>query len=161
VPLPTGTAKAPRGAAKAIPVADIVQTEKGTLALRGPMVPHQSFLAGAGRGASPPVTGSKGAIDTLYPCRIDRMAGAVAITGPPPGMVSVGGYRFVLSELEDIVRRAHSGGAVTALPDALAGHRLAGISSGRGDIIRLALGGLGVNPLLVDAFQSSQPLTRR
>jgi len=89
------------------------------------------------------------------------MAGTVTVTGPPPGMISVGGYRFVMSELEDIVRRAHSGGSVTAFPDALAGHRLAGIAGGRDEIIRLALGGLGVNPLLVEAFQPSQPLTRR
>ena len=68
-------------------------------------------------------------------------------------MISVGAYRFILSELEDTVRRAHSGGLVTALTDALVGHRLAGISSGRDEVIRLALGGLGVNPLLIDAFQ--------
>jgi hypothetical protein len=118
------------------------------------MVPHQSFIANASRGPSPLAKPApKSAIDTFYPCRIDRTAGRVALTGPPPGMVSVGGYRFVMSELEDTVRRAHSGGSVTALPDALVGHRLAGISSGRDEVIRLALGGLGVNPLIVDAFQ--------
>ena len=40
----------------------------------------------------------------------------------------------------------------TALPDALAGHRLAGNSGGRDEIIRVALARLGVNPLLTDAF---------
>ena len=154
VPLPSGTAKAPSGSANAVPIAEIAQTEKGTLALRGAMVPHPSFLAGASRETSPPVkAGPKRAIDTFYPCRVDEAAGTVTVTGPPPGMVSVGAYRFVLSELEDTVRRAHSGGSVTALPDALVGHRLAGISSGRDEVIRMALGGLGVNPLLVDAFQ--------
>jgi hypothetical protein len=154
VRLPAGTAKAPSSSDSAVPIAEIVQTEKGTLALRGAMVPHQSFIANASRGPSPLAkTAPKSAIDTFYPCRIDRTAGRVALTGPPPGMVSVGGYRFVMSELEDTVRRAHSGGSVTALPDALVGHRLAGISSGRDEVIRLALGGLGVNPLIVDAFQ--------
>ncbi len=76
------------------------------------------------------------------------------MTGPPPGVVSVGGYRFVLSELEDLVRRANGGAFVTALPDALAGHRLAGISGGDGDV-RAALAGLGVNPLVADAFRAA------
>ena len=73
------------------------------------------------------------------------------MTGPPPGVVSVGSYRFVLRELEDMVRRADGGAFVTALPDALAGHRLAGISGSGGDI-RATLAGLGVNPLIADAF---------
>jgi hypothetical protein len=151
--LPAGTASAPSGSDSAVPIAEITQTDKGTLALRGAMVPHQSFIANASRGPSPlGRTAPRSAIDTFYPCRIDRTAGTVTVTGPPAGMVSVGAYRFVMSELEDTVRRAHSGGSVTALPDALAGHRLAGISSGRDEVIRLALGGLGVNPLLVDAF---------
>ena len=154
VRLPAGTATAPSGSPGAVPIAEITQTDKGTLALRGAMVPHQAFIAAASRGPSPPAkTAPKSAIDTFYPCRIDRSAGTITVTGPPPGMVSVGAYRFVMSELDDTVRRAHSGGSVTALPDALVGHRLAGISSGRDEVIRLALGGLGVNPLLVDAFQ--------
>jgi hypothetical protein len=154
LPLPSGTAKAPSGSASAVPIAAIVQTEKGTLALRGAMVPHQSFFAGASRETSPPAkVGPKRAIDTFYPCRTDEAAGTATVTGPQPGMVSVGAYRFVLSELQDTVRRAHSGASVTAFPDALAGHRLAGVSSGRDELVRLALDGLGVNPLLIDAFQ--------
>jgi hypothetical protein len=41
---------------------------------------------------------------------------------------------------------------VTALPDALAGHRLAGLSGGSGNIgdKLVALGG---NPLLIEAFR--------
>ena len=74
------------------------------------------------------------------------------MTAPPPGIVSVGGYRFVLSELEELVRRADGGAFITALPDALAGHRLAGISGAGGDV-RAALAELGVNPLLADAFR--------
>ena len=65
----------------------------------------------------------------------------------------MGAYRFVMSELEDTVRRAHSGGIGHGVARCAGGHRLAGISSGRDEVIRLALGGLGVNPLLVDAFQ--------
>ena len=57
----------------------------------------------------------------------------MSLTGPPAGIVSVGGYRFLLNELEDAVQGANGGAFVVALPDALAGHRLAGISSG-GDV---------------------------
>ena len=37
---------------------------------------------------------AEGFVDTFYACRLDRMTGTVAVTGPPPGVVSVGGYRF-------------------------------------------------------------------
>jgi hypothetical protein len=149
VRLPTGSVKAPRGSADAVTIADIMRTEKGTLAVRGPMVPFQTFPRSASAHLT---TGANGIADTLYPCRVDRMAGTVTVTGPPPGIVSVGGYRFVLSEIEKIVRHTHSGASVTALPDALAGHRLAGSSGDRDEIIRVALARLGVNPLLTDAF---------
>ena len=75
------------------------------------------------------------------------------MTGPPPSVVSVGSYRFALSELERLVRRIDSSAFVTALPDALAGHRLAGISGSSGAHAELAE--LGVNPLIVDAFDDS------
>jgi hypothetical protein len=68
----------------------------------------------------------------------------------------VGGYRFVLNQLEELVRRTNRGAFVTALPDALAGHRLAGISGETGDI-RSALTALGVNPLLAAAFGEPRP----
>lgn len=154
VPLPTGTVTAPRGSANAMRVVDIVRTEAGTLALRGPMVPRHPFPPSAARLPAPHLKAdAEGFVDTLYPCRIDRMMGNVTVTGPPPGIVSVGGYRFVLSELEGVVRRANSGASVTALPDALAGYRLGGICGG-GDDVRAALAGHGVNPLIADAFQT-------
>jgi hypothetical protein len=64
----------------------------------------------------------------------------------------------VLRELENAVRRASDGAMLTALPDAVAGHRLAGISE---DIegTRATLTEFGVNPLLTDAFRDRQPKT--
>jgi hypothetical protein len=50
------------------------------------------------------------------------------VTAPPPGLVSIGGHRLILTELQDEVRRLAPDAAVTALPDSLAGHRLAGIA---------------------------------
>ena len=46
-----------------------------------------------------------GFADTVYPCRPDRDGGELIVTGPPPGMVSVGGYRFILDQLQDAVTR--------------------------------------------------------
>jgi hypothetical protein len=119
------------------------------------MVPRHPFPPGAERLGPPRLKADpEGSVDTFYPCRLDRMSGTVTVTGPPPGVVSVGSYRFVLRELEDLVRSADGGAFVTALPDALAGHRLAGIS-GSGGNIRAALAGLGVNPLVADAFDAA------
>ena len=146
---------APRGSPNAVTVAEIMRTGTGTIALRGPMVPRNAFPPVVETGVSPdPRADADGFVDTFYPCRIDRMTGIATVTGPPPGIVSVGGYRFVLGELEDVVRRANDGAFITALPDALAGHRLAGISSGTGELCA-ALTRLGVNPLVADAFQAA------
>jgi hypothetical protein len=155
VPLPVHAVMAPRGSRSGVTVAEIARTGSGTIALRGPMVPRHAFPPFVETGVSPyPRADADGFVDTFYACRIDRMTGIAAVTGPPPGVVSVGGYRFVLSELEDAVRRANDGAFITALPDALAGHRLAGISSGTGELCA-ALARLGVNPLVADAFPAA------
>jgi hypothetical protein len=92
-----------------------------------------------------------GFVDTGYPCLPDSPT--LQVTGPPPGTVSVGGYRFVLRELQDTVTQTGSGEAtLAALPDALAGHRLAGAAAD-GEALREALVTLGANPLLVGAFR--------
>ena len=54
------------------------------------------------------------------------------VTGPPPGIISFGGYRFVVRELHDWCARPENGaGSLAVLPDALAGHRLAGTAADR------------------------------
>ncbi len=152
-PLPAGAIFAPRGAAGGVLLAEMARTETGTLALRGPMVPRHAFPPGAERRGMPYLRAdAAGFVDTRYPCRLDPASGTFAVAGPPPGMVAVGGYRFALAELEERVRRTDSAAFVTALPDALAGHRLAGIAAT--DDMRSALTALGVNPLLADAFGS-------
>ena len=98
---------------------------------------------------------AEGFVDTFYPCRLDWTEGTVEVTGPPPSVVSVGSYRFVLSELQGLVRRTDGGAFVTALPDALAGYRLAGMSGNDG--VRAGLAKLGVNPLIAEAFDDGSP----
>jgi hypothetical protein len=120
------------------------------------MVPRDAFPLGADRLGMPHLKAdAEGFVDTFYPCRLDRMMGTVEVTGPPSGVISVGSCRFVLSELGELIRRTDGSAFVTALPDALAGHRLAGMSGTDG--VRAELAELGVNPLIVDAFDDSSP----
>jgi non-ribosomal peptide synthetase component E (peptide arylation enzyme) len=152
-PVPFGTMFAPRGARGAIAVGEIVATPTGTIALRGPMVPRAPFPPGAERSTRPYFkVAQSGYVDTGYACRIEREASAMVVTGPPPGIVSVGGYRFVARELQDLVGGADGVGMLAVLPDALAGHQLAGSANDRG-ALQESLARQGVNPLLVGAFR--------
>jgi hypothetical protein len=151
VPLSVGPVTAPRAAAGAVLVVEIQRTGTGTIAVRGPMVPRFPFPSGAERGNAPYLKiAADGLVDTGYTCRVDR--DVVAVTGPPPGIVSFGGYRFVLRELQELLARVGKDSTLTALPDALGGQRLAGTATDR-EKIRAKLGGLGINPLIVDAFR--------
>jgi non-ribosomal peptide synthetase component E (peptide arylation enzyme) len=151
--LPAGQVRAPHGSPNSVLMAEIERTEAGTMALRGPMVPRHAFPPGSESLAGPHLSADAGGfVDTGYSCRLDPATPALQVTGPPPGIVSVGGYRFVSSELESLISRAGSSAALTALPDALAGHRLAGIA-GNAKEVGAALAALGVNPLVAGAFR--------
>jgi acyl-coenzyme A synthetase/AMP-(fatty) acid ligase len=146
----TGPVSAPRGAPSGgFLVAEIARTEAGSLALRGPMVPRFGFPPAVSTGFR---IGDDGYVDTGYGCRIDRDTGALTVTTPPPGLVSVGGYRFAIRDLQDLAARLEPGGTLAALPDRLGGHRLAGSVRDR-DGAREALDRLGVNPLVAGAFR--------
>jgi hypothetical protein len=117
------------------------------------MVPHYPFPPGVERSGAPRLkVGDDGFVDTGYACRVDRATGALSIDGPPGGIVSVGGYRFVLKELQDFVVNAVDGSTLAALPDGLAGHRLAGAAGDR-NAVRRTLADQGANPLIVGAFR--------
>ena len=73
------------------------------------------------------------------------------MTGPPPGIVSVGGYRFKIGPVAGDGGAGRAGAILAALPDALGGHRLAGSAADRGPLRRRS-DGLGVNPLVSAAF---------
>jgi hypothetical protein len=150
--LPLGPAFISHEGADAVAVAETMVTQAGTLAIRGPMVPRHPFPPGA---EDAPIARFKpdalGFADTGYACRADRDSGEVAITGPPPGVVSVGGYRFMPEQLQDLVKQVATDAVLAALPDALAGHRLAGDAPDRA-AIREALDAQGVNPLVSGAF---------
>ena len=118
-------------------------TPAGTLALRGTMVAASAYAAD---GAPPPDH-----VDTGYAARLDR-DGRIHITAPPPGLVGVGGYRFASDDLNEWARRLGNGALLTALPDRLSGHRLAGRATSNARA-REALVELGLNPLMTDAFR--------
>ena len=121
------------------------------------MVPRFPFPPGA----PPAAVDANGFLDTFYPCR--AAGSALVVTGPPAGVVSMGGYRFILAGLQEAVSQLEPGAMVAAFPDGLAGQRVAGIAVHR-DAIRDALAELGFNPLVVNAFgraAAARPATPR
>ena len=141
---------APRDDAQSPIAGEIVVTDNGTLALRGSMVPLAAYSATTRESehGSPPTT----CVDTGYAVRTDRTTGALCITAPPPGILAVGGYRFQADDLQAWSKRLGDGATLTALPDRLSGHRLAGRANDNARA-RGALAELGLNPLMVEAFR--------
>lgn len=152
-----GSVTAPRGAPGAVLVAELSRTDAGTVAIRGPMVPRFAYPPGAERGEAPFFkVGDDGYVDTGYTCRVELDTRAMVVTGPPPGIVSVGGYRFALRDLQDLTARIEPGSTLAALPDTLTGHRLAG-GAGSRETMQEALAERGLNPLVVGAFRDRRP----
>jgi hypothetical protein len=154
-PAPTalGPVLAPRGSPNAVLVAELARTEAGTVAVGGPMVPRYPFPTGAERSGLPHFrAGPGGLVDTGYTCRVDPNTKAMMVTGPPAGIVSVGGYRFLLHELQQVVSRIEGGSTLAALPDSLVGQRLAGNAPDR-DAMQATLRELGLNPIVAAAFR--------
>ena len=146
-----GPHSAPRQVAGASISGEVFLTPKGTLALRGPMVsaaPYAPTPPGDSLVTQPP----RDYVDTDYAARIDRSTGAICITAPPSGIMAVGGYRFLAADLQEWARRLGQGALLTALPDRLSGHRLAGRAQDN-TRARVALAELGLNPLMVEAFR--------
>jgi acyl-coenzyme A synthetase/AMP-(fatty) acid ligase len=152
-PIPFGLVVAPRGNPSAIVVAELVRTDAGTVALRGPMVPRHAFPPGIERsGLAHFEIDRFGLVDTGYTCRVDPMSKAMVVTGPPSGIVSVGGYRFPLHELQEAIGQIDGAANVAALPDPLVGQRLMGEAVER-DAVQAALNAVGINPLVGAAFR--------
>ncbi len=130
------------------PAGEIAVTPQGTLALRGPMVPLAAYTPLFRAEDAPPPED----VDTGYAVRRARVDNGLFITAPPNGLVSVGGYRFRSDDLQDWARRLSQGAMLTALPDRMNGHRLAGRAT-ENDRARSAFLDLGLNPLMVEAFR--------
>jgi hypothetical protein len=131
---------------------EILLTPKGTLGLRGPMVAISAYAPPAPPSDSLIAQAPRDFVDTEYAARLDRATGAIAITAPPSGIMAVGGYRFLAQDLQEWGKRLGQGALLTALPDRLSGHRLAGRAQDNARA-RKALAELGLNPLMVEAFR--------
>jgi AMP-binding enzyme len=143
-PIPVGPA--------ALPQVEPMLTEAGTLALRGAMVPRQPFPPGVASSDAPrPIGKANDGVDTGYSCRAEP-DGAITVTGPPAGLVGVGGYPFVLRELQALTADVAPGASFAALPGALAGHRLAGQATDNA-AARAAFAARGANALIAGAFR--------
>ena len=86
-----------------------------------------------------------------------RCARTIAVTGAPPGMISIGGYRFSLRHLQDTIDHADRHATLATLPDPLLGQRLVGNAADR-YAVRTALNAAGVNPLVAAAFRDRSDL---
>jgi hypothetical protein len=154
-PLPLGPVLAPRngdGAKGAVTIAELGATDGDTLALRGPMVPRHIFPPGIERSDQPHFAiGQDGWVDSGYACRVDALSKAFVVSGPPAGIVSVGGYRFPLCGLLETIGRIDAGATLAALADPVMGHRLVGTAADP-QAMQVALKAFGVNPLVVAAF---------
>jgi hypothetical protein len=152
IPILPGPQRAPRDAEDASITGEILLTPKATLALRGPMIPVAAYAPSSPSGnslvAQPPLDH----VDTGYAARLDRTTGALCITAPPSGIMAVGGYRFRAHDLQEWAKRLGQGALLTALPDRLSGHRLAGRAQDNARA-REAFSELGLNPLMSEAFR--------
>jgi AMP-binding enzyme len=152
VPVMPGPHGAPREQSGSSVAGEILLTPKGTLGLRGPMVPISAYNPPQPLGDTLAAQPPRDYVDTGYAARLDRASGAICITAPPSGIMAVGGYRFLSNDLQEWARRLGQGALLTALPDRLSGHRLAGRAQDNARA-REALSELGLNPLMVEAFR--------
>jgi hypothetical protein len=151
-PIQPGAHGAPRDVPGSSVAGETLITPKGTLGLRGPMVAVAAYAPPAPVGDTLTSTPPRDYVDAEYAARLDRATGAILITAPPPGTMAVGGYRFLAQDLQEWAKRLGQGALLTALPDRLSGYRLAGRAQDNARA-REALAGLGLNPLMVEAFR--------
>lgn len=148
-PIKSGLQLAPRAIPGSRIVGELSITSKGTLAMKGAMVPLAAYRSATATGA---FDAAADRADTGYAAKIDKRSGAIDIASPPAGLFAVGGYRFLAEDLDQWSQRLGVGVTLAALPDQLNGHRLAGRATDARRV-REVLGELGLNPLMVDAFR--------
>lgn len=101
LPIPHGVISAPRGAIGAMTVVETARSDAGMLTMRGPMVPAAPFPPGAEHSHAQRLsTDPAGYVDTGFACRLDRQSQTLAITVPPPDIVTIGGYGLRQAEVE-------------------------------------------------------------
>ena len=150
-----GLQTSPRDAGDGSITGEILLTPKGTLALRGPMVPVAAYVSSTPSANSLVAQSPPDHVDTGFAARLERTTGTLNITAPPSGIMAVGGYRFLAHDLEAWAKRLGQGALLTALPDRISGYRLAGRAQDNARA-REAMLELGLNPLMAEAFRDSR-----
>lgn len=140
-------------ASSTVAIAETARGKTGTLLLRGRMVPLHAFPPGADRGGAPYfATDEAGFVDTGFTCRLETGGKTLAVTGPPGGIATVGGYRFRVSDVEAQVADADPTATVVALPGGLLAQKLAGSALDNRAVAAQLLEN-GANPLIAGAFR--------
>lgn len=153
LPIPYGSIGAPRQAADAAKLIEVLRTAAGTLALRGPMVAAQAFPPGAERGSEPHfAVDALGFVDSGFACHLEQDSQTLMVDGPPAGITSVGGYRFRQNQIDWLVAEADLDAVIVAVPNAYLGARLGGNAPDY-PAIATQLQAIGANPLIVEAFR--------
>ena len=134
---------------------EVVLTPRGTVALRGPMVPVSAYAPSRGFRETLAAETRHDYVDTGYAARIEPDS-TLSILASPSGIVSVGGYRYLPADLQECARRLGEDACLTAQPDALNGHRLSGESDDNRTSQEL-LAALGFDLLTIDAFRDQPP----
>lgn len=135
------------------PSLETKRSARGTLALRGAMLPTHVFPPGAEYGhAAKLIAGDDGFIDTGFTCKLDTGSQSLTVTGTAGGITAIGGYRFRPADLETQIIAADPAAAVVALPGGVMGQQLAGRAFDP-DTVRANLHRNGANPLIADAFR--------
>jgi len=153
VPIPYGAVGVTRRPAGAPTVIQTTRSGAGTLALRGRMVPMQVFLPGTERSPlSRFPSDPAGYVDTGFACQVERNGQALTVTGSPPGVTTVGGYRFRQGDIDELIAQTDPTATIVDLPDIDLGLRLAGSTAHR-DALCAKLQSRGTNPLIIGAFR--------
>jgi hypothetical protein len=152
-PIPLGGVDATRRPSGAPTVIQTRRTSGGTLALRGRMVPTHAFLPGAERSPLSRLTSDPADyVDTGFACQAEHNGQALTATGSPPGLVTIGSYRFRQIDIDELITLTDPDATIVGLPDVDLGLRLAG-STGHRDALCAKLQSRGTNPLITGAFR--------
>ncbi|MGA3138959.1 MAG: class I adenylate-forming enzyme family protein [Xanthobacteraceae bacterium] len=154
-PLNSGPVAAPRDHSGAVTLAELIRTAQGTLAVRGPMVPHHAYPPGVERSGLPYFTiGHDGTVDTRQRFATQPGTETVVLNGVPSGVAGIGGYRFALLGLEEAVRRIDPQARLSPVADPVMGQRLIGTAVDP-KAMKAALDASGANPLVGAAFAAA------